>query len=606
MYKKGDILGGCRLLQECGSGAFGSVFLAENETTRQRVALKILPKTGRHYERELAALTIYQEKCRHTSLMRIYHVGQNDDCICYTMDAADPLNPDGDYIPDTLGNRLRRKKRLTPEEIRTMLNELLNGLEILHNAGLLHRDIKPDNVLWVDGHAVLGDIGLVTASDHASFAGTRGFISPAVWKGERGYSKQDDLYALAMTLYCALTGNEPKGNLELPLSMTLSGCGDLIRAYNAVMEEDSAVCSVAAFRAALQKRRNLLSKKQRNKILTAFLITVLCMLLAVSIYDKFEPLNDFPVQNRAGEGSNSIKYEPETKTDPVQKSTQNQETNLPQRKMETSRQAEQAEEKNGEVRSAPAQGSVQPRDTSGQKSTEWRAFLRENNVPEIFPASFVSTNDILQLVKIPTEQEQERRNMLFKKYSALVNQVEQEAPVAEVIRRNIRKWEDWYIKHQHDYAVESEQDKQLVEYYRKTAQQQIAHRFSDFGGRYYSLEAQLQRADGAEKDCLQKEYENLINSHERLIQERMDEMIQLHRARYAAYQQLSPFKQAAFAYAKQYFKASLLKQSLLVIRHHEYDERKMKQIYDEWVSAYRKLQGLERNLLSVYAEEELD
>ena len=128
MYEPGDILGGCRLLKECGSGAFGSVFLAENETTHQRVALKILPQTGRHWERELAALVAYQEKCRHANLMRIYHIGQNEDCLFYTMDAADPLNPAGDYVPDTLGNRLRQRKRLKPEEIRTMLHELLNGL----------------------------------------------------------------------------------------------------------------------------------------------------------------------------------------------------------------------------------------------------------------------------------------------------------------------------------------------------------------------------------------------------------------------------------------------------------------------------------------------
>ena len=130
MYKAGDLLGDCRLLRQCGSGAFGAVFLAENVTTCQHVALKILPKTGRHCERELAALIAYQQKCRHANLMRIYHIGQNDNCIFYTMDAADPLDPDGDYVPDTLGNRLRQRKRLTPQGIRTMLHELLDGLDI--------------------------------------------------------------------------------------------------------------------------------------------------------------------------------------------------------------------------------------------------------------------------------------------------------------------------------------------------------------------------------------------------------------------------------------------------------------------------------------------
>lgn len=616
MYKTGDTLGGCRLLQECGSGAFGSVFLAENETTHQRVALKILPKTGHHYERELSALRSYQEKCRHANLMRIYHIGQNDDCIFYTLDAADPLNPDGDYIPDTLGNRLRQRKRLTPEEIRTMLNELLDGLEILHNAGLLHRDIKPDNVLWVERHAVLGDIGLVTEADDASFAGTRGFISPAVWKGERGYSKQDDLYALAMTLYCALTGNEPKGNLELPLSMTFSGCGDLIRAYNAVMEEDSAVCSVAAFRAVLLKRRNLLSKKHRKRILPAFLVTVLCTLLAISIYDKIEPLNDDPVQNRAEEGSNFITYKSKFKNAPTQKIKRNQETNPPPRKKpsipKTSSQETPAKKDREKVPTA-AEVTFQPQQTpSARKSAESKAAQTRNNVtvkriPSESRKHGVGGNNLLFLTTVPSEQEQERQDRLFDKYRALVSRVEQSAPIPEVIRKNLQKMTDWYLKHQHDYKITSEKDEREVERYRKIAEEQIRPLRSGFEWRKSSLEMRIKDAvDGAEKARLQKEYENLINSHERVFQKRMDEMIQRHRARHAAYRQLSPFKQAAFAYAMQNFDSSLLKQDLLIITHHDYDEKKMKQIYEEWVAAYRKLKELERKLLPIFAPEELD
>lgn len=298
MYEPGDTLGGYRLLKECGSGAFGSVFLAENETTRQQVALKILPKTGRRCEKELAALIAYQEKCRHANLMRIYHIGQTDDCLFYTMDAADPLEPGGDYLPDTLGNRLRRRKRLAPGELHPMLEEILDGLEILHGAGLLHRDIKPDNILWVAGRAVLGDIGLVTATGNASFAGTRGFISPAVWKGERNFAAQDDLYALAMTLYCALTGNEPKGNLELPLSLTLGGCGDLLRTCYAVMAEDSPIHTVADFRALLRKSRETAAKRRRKRFRLACVIALLlCSALCFFLLPKIAYRKVLPERN---------------------------------------------------------------------------------------------------------------------------------------------------------------------------------------------------------------------------------------------------------------------------------------------------------------------
>ena len=145
MYEAGDILGGCRLLQRCGEGAFGTVFLAENLTTRRRCALKILPKCGRQWRRELAALVSYQEKCRHANLMRLYHVEQNDDCVFYTMDAADASDPDGGYVPDTLGNRLRRRGRLAPEELRREFkDELAAMLKPYETAGAAPRIRKQD------------------------------------------------------------------------------------------------------------------------------------------------------------------------------------------------------------------------------------------------------------------------------------------------------------------------------------------------------------------------------------------------------------------------------------------------------------------------------
>ena len=570
MYKTGDTLGGCRLLQECGSGAFGTVFLAENETTHRHVALKILPKTGHRYEKELVALTVYQEKCSHAGLMRIYHVGQNDDCIFYTMDAADPLNPDGDYVPDTLGNRIRRKKRLEPEEIRTMLNELLDGLEILHNAGLLHRDIKPDNVLWVDGRAVLGDIGLVTASDHASFAGTRGFISPAVWKGERNYSEQDDLYALAMTLYCALTGNEPRGNLELPLSMTWSGCGDLIRAYNAVLDEDSQIHTVADFRTALLKRRNISSGKPRKWMLSAGAVVLLGAVLAFFLLPKAEPGKDVQIQKQTQQIPIPVERQSETAV-PVQETSPIQES------------------------------PVQPRETpSVRKSTDRKNYAekygsRKRRDP---------LDDIALLQKVPSDQELKRREALFIKYSSLVDQVEQAAPIADAIRKDLGKMKDWYLKHQHDYEITSEPDEELLRVYRKAASAAIPQPTSNI--QLARLEMRLRTATGAERSRLLEEQRKLTASLDRIRQKRMDELMQDYRTRHAAYLQLSPFKQAAFAYAKQYFNAALLKQSLLVVRHHDYDPEKMKRIYDEWVAAYRKLEGLERKLLPVFNPSELD
>jgi len=250
-YQIGDCLDGYELLTECGHGAFGSVFLAKNRTLDQKCALKILYKNGRQYEKELEGLKTYQEKCRHANLMRVDHVGENDECIFYTMDAADNLHPGKDYLPDTLGNRLKEQSRLEPEKILTMIRELLNGLNVMHSTGILHRDIKPDNIFWVNGHAMLGDIGLISKNLDASMAGTPGYLSPRVWTN-RAYTPQDDLYALAMVMYCALNGNAPE-NYPIPGSMSLSDSAQqVMRIYNEVLNEKSNVKTVKDFQNLFQ------------------------------------------------------------------------------------------------------------------------------------------------------------------------------------------------------------------------------------------------------------------------------------------------------------------------------------------------------------------
>ena len=165
-YKAGDKLGSYTLLAECGKGAYGSVFLAENALTRQQVALKIVYHAGRNSDRELKGLIKYQNLCKHTNLLQIYHVGGKENFFFYTMDAADNRNTPGDYVPDTLAKRLKENGRLAPEVVKKMAQELLGDLNVLHNKGLFHRDIKPDNILWIDGKATLGDIGLVTDLNH--------------------------------------------------------------------------------------------------------------------------------------------------------------------------------------------------------------------------------------------------------------------------------------------------------------------------------------------------------------------------------------------------------------------------------------------------------
>lgn len=231
-FKAGDTIGSYRLVAECGKGAYGSVFLAESTVTQRRYALKIIYRQGRNCERELRGLTSYQAICRYTDLLQVYHVEDCGEYFYYTMDAADNLSNGGEYVPDTLANRLRASGRLSAEAVRQMADDLTGCLNTLHARGVLHRDVKPDNILWIDGAAKLGDIGLVTADGKTVLAGTPGFLPPEVLAGTRDYEPCDDFYALGKAIYCALSGKPVEEYPSFPDSRTLGDCGDLILLYN--------------------------------------------------------------------------------------------------------------------------------------------------------------------------------------------------------------------------------------------------------------------------------------------------------------------------------------------------------------------------------------
>ena len=256
-YCEGDTFEAYTLLRKCGQGACGTVFLAENRITRRRVALKMIPLGGRTCEREIRGLTAYQAVCRRTNLLQIYHVGTAEDVLFYTMDAADDRGQGENYIPDTLANRLASDGSLPPETVRQMASDLAEDLARLHRANLLHRDIKPENILWIAGRATLGDIGLIAPPGGTVPAGTPGFMPPEVLAGLRPAAPADDFYALARSVYCALTGLPPEKFPSLPAELDLKKCADLIALYN---KWDSGAPAVPLTPSPAPARRSFLLK----------------------------------------------------------------------------------------------------------------------------------------------------------------------------------------------------------------------------------------------------------------------------------------------------------------------------------------------------------
>ena len=218
-FEPGDKLCSCTLLSKCGEGGYGEVWLAEN-AIGGKVALKILKK--KFSEREIRGLQNYKD-CDHPNLLKIRHIEISDDFVCYTMDAADDLNNGkGDYLPDTLANRLNKYGKLDGKEITAMLDGVLDGLEELHKHGLVHRDIKPDNILYINGRATLSDAGLIAPVGQNTLVGSPGFISPRLMESGGVAETSDDFYALSKVVFCALTGLAPAEYPTIPQEMTIS------------------------------------------------------------------------------------------------------------------------------------------------------------------------------------------------------------------------------------------------------------------------------------------------------------------------------------------------------------------------------------------------
>ena len=206
--KAGDMFSGCEILGLCGKGPSGTVYLAENPGGR-KIVIRMVTSPHRP-DGELERLRSYmQVSGRHPNLLEVLDTGESEDGFFYLMEAADDCGRDGEYRPSTLAGRLGTGHRFTPEEAVSVTRGLLGGIRVLHRANLIHRGIRPDNILFVNGVPKLGEPGPFIA------AGTPEFLPPEAVNGGAGM-QEDDLYALGKVFYCMLTGNPPERYPQLP------------------------------------------------------------------------------------------------------------------------------------------------------------------------------------------------------------------------------------------------------------------------------------------------------------------------------------------------------------------------------------------------------
>ena len=221
---------GLKLIARCGGGAYGEVYCCEDISER-RMAVKIVSKTrlGDAWKRELRGVVNYRRITENSpNLLQIFHVAEDEDHFYYTMEAADSVS-EKEYVPDTLAHRLLSGP-LPPDQLFPVLAGICNGIAAIHQAGFAHRDIKPDNILFVGGVPKLADIGLLSSLSNSmtALAGTLEFLPPEVraadspGTSDRDSRQRSDLYAFGKVVYCAATGLEPYSFPTVPTRLTLS------------------------------------------------------------------------------------------------------------------------------------------------------------------------------------------------------------------------------------------------------------------------------------------------------------------------------------------------------------------------------------------------
>ncbi|MFL5502035.1 MAG: protein kinase domain-containing protein [Gemmatimonadaceae bacterium] len=196
-----------------GEGGMATVHLAEERKHQRKVAIKVLRQElcasvgAERFMREIGIAA----RLSHPHLLPLIDSGESGGSLYY----VSPYVPGG-----SLRDRLKREKRLTIDDTLRIAQEVGAALDYAHRNGFVHRDVKPENILFADDHALLSDFGIaqVRASSEgesesltlAGFTlGTPEYMSPEQAAGESAVGVPGDIYSLACVIYEMLAGEPP-------------------------------------------------------------------------------------------------------------------------------------------------------------------------------------------------------------------------------------------------------------------------------------------------------------------------------------------------------------------------------------------------------------
>src|SRR5882757_9001885 len=207
-FVPGTLLGGrYRIIGLLGRGGMGEVYRATDLTLGQSVALKFLPEEASRNQRLLERFHGEVRVARlvsHPNVCRVYDIGEVEGMPFISMEYIDG---------EDLASLLTRIGRLPSDKAIETARKLCAGLAAAHDRGVIHRDLKPQNIMMNKrGEVVIMDFGLAAIADQLNGPearnGTPAYMSPEQLRGEAVTSKSD-IYALGLVLYELFTGKPP-------------------------------------------------------------------------------------------------------------------------------------------------------------------------------------------------------------------------------------------------------------------------------------------------------------------------------------------------------------------------------------------------------------
>jgi len=196
---------------ELGAGGMATVYLAEDLKHHRQVAIKVLkPELAASLgaERFLREIEIAAQ-LSHPNILTLIDSGTADGLLYYVMPFVEG---------ESLRDRLEREKQLPIEDALQITSEVADALGYAHSLGIVHRDVKPENILFESGHAVVADFGIARAvttaggerlTDTGLAVGTPTYMSPEQATGNKDIDSRSDVYSLGCVLYEMLGGDPP-------------------------------------------------------------------------------------------------------------------------------------------------------------------------------------------------------------------------------------------------------------------------------------------------------------------------------------------------------------------------------------------------------------